>query len=166
MAGEILLRDVIASDLPVFFENQLDPVANRMAAFTAKDPADREAFMAKWAKILADPGIKLKTVLFEGQIAGSVLSHGWFGDPEVCYWFGRTFWGKGIASRALAEFLVCQKLRPLYARVVKDNAASLRVLEKCGFSICGRDKGFANGRGEEVEEIVLVLRAEAEGEAK
>lgn len=33
----ILLRDVLVSDLPIFFEQQLDPVANQMAAFSAKD---------------------------------------------------------------------------------------------------------------------------------
>ena len=43
MPTTILLRDVIASDLPIFFEQQFDPVANQMAAFPARD---REAFMA------------------------------------------------------------------------------------------------------------------------
>jgi RimJ/RimL family protein N-acetyltransferase len=53
------------------------------------------------------------------------------------------------------------KPRPLYARAAKDNIASLRVLEKCGFTIAGYERGFANARGEEVEEVVLELRAEA-----
>jgi RimJ/RimL family protein N-acetyltransferase/predicted N-acetyltransferase YhbS len=165
MASDVLLRDVTESDLPVFFEQQRDPVANRMAAFTAKDPADRDAFMAKWAKIFGDDTITKKTILFEGHVAGSILSHGWFGKPEVCYWIGREYWGKGVASRALAEFLGDAKARPLFARVAKDNVASLRVLEKCGFTICGHDKGFANARGEEVEEYVLELRAKAPGVA-
>ena len=39
-------------------------------------------------------------------------------------------------------------------------SASLRVLEKCGFMIAGYGRGFANARGEEVEEVVLELRAE------
>src|ERR1700730_10727135 len=42
---EVLLRDVMSSDLPIFFEQQLDSDANHMAAFTAKDPTDRDAFM-------------------------------------------------------------------------------------------------------------------------
>ena len=33
----------------------------------------------------------------------------------------------------------------------------VRVLEKCGFSVCAEDKGFADGRGAEVEEYVLRL---------
>ena len=39
-----MLRCVIEEDLPVFFEQQLDREANFMAAFTARDPADRESF--------------------------------------------------------------------------------------------------------------------------
>ena len=49
--SSIVLRDVTMSDLPIFFDHQLDSEANRMAAFTAKDPADRDAFMARWTKI-------------------------------------------------------------------------------------------------------------------
>ena len=157
MTNNILLRAVTDSDLPIFFEQQLDKDANFMAAFTAKDPTDRAAFMAHWAKILADPGITIRTILVEGQVAGHVLVHGWFGEPEVSYWIGKAFWGKGVASQALAQFLDIVTARPLYARVAKDNLASLRVLEKCGFTISGEDKGFANARGMEVEEFILNL---------
>jgi RimJ/RimL family protein N-acetyltransferase len=64
-----------------------------------------------------------------------------------------------IATKALSEFLRLLKTRPLYARVAKDNIASIRVLEKCGFTISGEDKGFSNARGEEVEEYILELTA-------
>lgn len=43
--------------------------------------------------------------------------------------------------------------------VAKDNLASLRVLEKCGFAISGEQKGFANARGKDVEEYILELKA-------
>jgi hypothetical protein len=39
MTVPLLLRDVIEDNLLVFFEQQLDPEANHMAAFAAKDPA-------------------------------------------------------------------------------------------------------------------------------
>jgi RimJ/RimL family protein N-acetyltransferase len=155
----ILLRDVIDDDLPTFFAQQLDPVANQMAAFTARNPADRDAFMAHWARILGDRAIAIKTILYEEHVAGHVLSHGWFGQPEVSYWIGSEYWGKGIATEALARFLAYVETRPLYARAAKDNVASIRVLEKCGFTICGRDRGFSNARGREVEEIILKLGA-------
>lgn len=157
LAFPVTLRDVLETDLPIFYEQQLDPQANHMAAFTAKDPADRAAFMAHWLKIMADPSIKIQAILWDGQIAGSVLRYFSEEGPEVSYWLGREFWGQGIATRALAAFIQTIPERPLYGRVVKDNFASLRVLQKCGFSITGEGKGFANARGTEVEEYVLML---------
>lgn len=154
----VFLRPVVETDLQIFFQQQLDPQANFMAAFVSKNVADRASFDAKWTRILADPDIAIRTILANEQVAGYVLHHSWFGDPEVTYWLGREFWGQGIASRALRSFLDQHKLRPLYGRVAKDNAASRRVLEKCGFILIGEDKGFSNARGEEIEELILVIR--------
>jgi hypothetical protein len=50
MRNDILLRNATEDDLPIFFEQQLDSDANYMAAFTARDPTDRDAFTAHWAK--------------------------------------------------------------------------------------------------------------------
>lgn len=157
--GDVALRDVTDADLAIFFDQQLDPDANYMAAFTSRDPADREAFTAHWTRILGDNTTVNKTILFNGQVAGNIASFEMFGEREVGYWLGRRYWGRGIATRALAAFLHVVTERPLYARAAKDNAASLRVLQKCGFTITGEDKGFANARGEEVEEYVLTLPA-------
>jgi RimJ/RimL family protein N-acetyltransferase len=93
-------------------------------------------------------------------VAGYVASFQRLGIPEVCYWIGREYWGKGLATRALAELLGQVTVRPLYARVARDNLASIRVLEKCGFTISGEDRGFSNSRGVEVEEFILSLPAE------
>jgi RimJ/RimL family protein N-acetyltransferase len=157
MTNSVLLRDVTEEDLPHFFNHQLDAEANWMAAFTAKDPTDRAAFTAHWGKILADDGITIKTILYEGAVAGHVLCHSWFGEPEVSYWLGKEYWGKGIATQALTAFLNEVQTRPLYARVAKDNIASRRVLEKCGFVVTGEERGFSNARGVEVDEVVLVM---------
>ena len=167
MTSDVLLRDVTEADLPIFFEQQRNPAANQMAAFTAKDPADREAFTAKWAKILGDDTVK-KAILVNGQVAGSVSAFvaPWSGQLEVTYWLGREYWGRGIATKALTEFLGHLKARPVYARAAKDNIASIRVLAKCGFTISGHDKGFANARGEEVEEVVLRLGGDGEEESQ
>jgi RimJ/RimL family protein N-acetyltransferase len=154
---DIQLREVIETDLADFFTNQLDPEANRMAAFTAPDPADLEAFTAHWSRLLADPAVTVRTVLVDGQVAGNVLLFPHAGQPEVGYWLGRRFWGRGVATRALAMFLEVIPFRPLYARVAKDNAGSVRVLAKCGFVVVGADRGYANARRTEVEEYVLRL---------
>lgn len=158
MSNELLLRNVIDNDLPIFFEYNLDQAANYMAAFTAKDPTNQEAFMAHWHRILADKTNIIQTIIFNGQIAGSVSSYEDEGKPEVTYWLGRDYWGMGIATWALKEFLVQKnQIRPIYARVAKDNLGSRRVLEKYGFKIIGESKGFANARNEEIEELILMI---------
>jgi RimJ/RimL family protein N-acetyltransferase len=151
------LKNTVRADLPIFFEQQLDEEANHMAAFTAKDPTDRDAFDAHWARVMGDESITLRTIVYESEVAGNIACHSWFGDPEISYWIGKSFWGKGVATEAVSQFLNVVVTRPLYARVVKDNIASIRVLEKCAFMISGHDKGFANARAAEVEEIILRL---------
>ena len=155
---DLFLRDVVEDDLPLFFEFQLDPDANYMAAFTARDPTDHEAFTAHWNKIMVVPTNIIRTIVCDGQVVGSVSSYEESGKPEVTYWIGRAHWGKGIATRALTAFLThVNTTRPIYARVAKDNPGSRRVLEKCGFQVIGETKGFANARGKEVEEFLLQL---------
>jgi Icc protein len=152
------LREVVPTDLPVFFANQQNPEAAHMAAFTAKDPHDRAAFDAHWQKILADPTIIIRTIVAGGRVAGSVLTYETEGQPEVSYWLGRDFWGQGLATRAVKEFLQgVDSRRPMLARVASDNASSIRVLEKTGFQVTGQTRGFANARGQEIDELVMEL---------
>lgn len=153
MTNEVLLRDVAESDLPIFYEQQLDPEATAMAAFPSRD---RESFMAHWAKIVADESIILKSILFDGEVAGNIVSWEQDDEREVGYWVGKEFWGKGIATKALTEFLNQVKTRPLVAHVAKHNIASRRVLEKCGFTLTREDKYF-NTSGKEIEEVILEL---------
>ncbi len=75
MSNELLLRNVINEDLSIFFQYQLDPEANHMAAFTARDPTNQEAFMAHWHSILAEETNIIQTILCNGQVAGSVSSY-------------------------------------------------------------------------------------------
>jgi RimJ/RimL family protein N-acetyltransferase len=144
-------------DLPIFFEQQSDPAGVHMAAFTAKEPADRVAFMAHWQRILSSPTNIMKSIVWRGEVVGNIGSYEEDGRPEVTYWIGRDYWGQGIATKALAAFLRVQTVRPLYGRTAKDNTGSLRVMEKCGFTVIGTEMGYANARGGEIEELLLVL---------
>ncbi|MHC4993402.1 MAG: GNAT family N-acetyltransferase [Planctomycetota bacterium] len=151
------MREVIEADLPTFYKHQLDPDAGRMAAFTARDPTDKAAFMAHWARIMRDERVVKRTILADGEVAGHVVHFHRDDTPEVCYWIGKRHWGRGLATRALAEILNEVTTRPLYARAAQDNVASIRVLEKCGFEVCGSEKAYANARGKEIEEAILKL---------
>jgi RimJ/RimL family protein N-acetyltransferase len=155
----VFLRDVVGDDLSSFFEQQTDMDANYMAAFTVKDPTNRVAFLAHWERIRAAATVIVKTIVIDGQVAGYVMSYKEEGRCEVTYWLGKEYWGKGIATQALAKFLAeVNRSRPIYARAAKDNTGSLRILEKCGFAVINESKGFANARDEEIEEFLLELR--------
>jgi RimJ/RimL family protein N-acetyltransferase len=82
----------------------------------------------------------IQTIIFDGSVAGNVCCWEDSGEKLVGYWIGREYWGKGIATAALSEFLKCVPDRPLVARVAEHNVASIRVLEKCGFTIVGKNQ--------------------------
>jgi RimJ/RimL family protein N-acetyltransferase len=153
----MVLREVVGGDLRIFFRHQLDVEANRMAAFSAENPADETAFMDRWRTMLQNESSVQRTIVWKGEVAGYVLFFELFGKPSVAYWIERTLWGQGIATRALMGFLPQIPVRPLYAWVAKDNIASRRVLEKCGFSVCGEGRSFANARRSEVAEVIFQL---------
>jgi len=155
--GSVQLREVLAADLPIFFEHQRDPEANRMAAFAARD---RDAFMAHWSKIVADERLVAKTVVADGQVAGNIVSWDQAGRQEIGYWIGREFWGKGIATRALDAFLHDVTTRPLFAHVAAHNVASIRVLEKCGFTISDEEPEPSEEPDDDVAEVILKLDGE------
>lgn len=151
----VTLREIDAYDLDIFFSHLADPDAIEMAAFTAEDPNDRNAFNSHWERLMKNESIIKKTILFEGDVAGHIMRFEQFGNTEVTYWIGKEYWGKGIVTDALKQFLAILDERPLYARAAKDNLASIRVLEKCGFVLIAVEKGFAKARGREIEEVVM-----------
>jgi RimJ/RimL family protein N-acetyltransferase len=129
-----VLRDVIEEDLPVFFEHQRDPEAVEMAAFPSRE---REPFYEHWHRIMGDDELVAKTIVSDGEVAGNISSWERDGKRLVGYWLGREFWGRDLATQALGELVEELTVRPLYAEVSTTNVASIRVLEKCGFTVVG-----------------------------
>ncbi len=156
METPVQLRAVQQDDLPIFFDHQADPEAAAMAAFP---PRDRPTFMAHWTKILADPRNTLRTVLFDGKVAGNMVAWHEGGTTRVGYWLGKEYWGMGIATRALSQFLLLVRSRPVHAHVASHNAGSIRVLEKCGFTPLGAPAESSSLEVPEGE-VGYVLRAD------
>lgn len=154
---QLKLRRSEKSDLEFFFQFQLDERANYLAAFTSKDPTNKEAYFKKYTKHMDDPTINMQTILIDETIVGSMAKFVMEGDTEITYWIDRNFWGKGITTAALKIFLTIENTRPIFARVAFDNIGSQKVLEKCGFVKTGSDKGFANARQAEIEEYIYKL---------
>jgi RimJ/RimL family protein N-acetyltransferase len=153
----ISLRPLEDRDLDTIFQQVTDPESIRMAAFTAEDQTDHRAFLNKMSRVRADASASNRVIDVDGAIAGTIASFRIDDQREVTYWVNRAQWGKGIASAALQLLLAETAERPLFARAASDNVGSLRVLEKAGFRRVGVDRGFANGRGEEIEETILRL---------
>ncbi len=154
---DIKLRRTEVADLGMFFRFQLDEEAAYLAAFMPKDSADKAAYLAKHTKLLSDPTVNNQTILVDHIIAGSVAKFVMEGDAEITYWLDKKFWGQGIATKALKDFLILETTRPLVGRVAFDNVGSQKVLEKCGFVKIGADKGYANARQAEIEEYIYKL---------
>ncbi len=153
----IILTETIIEDLNIFFQFQLDQEANYLAAFTAKDPNDKAAYLEKYSKHLVDPTIHMCTIKLDGVIVGSIAKFMIQDEAGLTYWIDREYWGRGIASAALHDFLKIEPTRPIHASTAFDNYGSQKVLKKAGFVRVGTDKGFANARQAEIEEYLYKL---------
>jgi RimJ/RimL family protein N-acetyltransferase len=134
------IRDVVESDVPFFYKFQSDPDAAAMAMFA---PRDLDAVEQRWRVIMADDQITAQTIVVGGKVAGCVMA--WTaeaGHREIGYWLGRQFWGRGLATASVAEFIAVDRHRPLEARVPLANLGSARVLEKNGFAYQGEADGY------------------------
>ncbi len=131
--AKITLRPVLETDLPILFQQQLDPEAVAMSAYPAKDKGE---FMRHWEGILKNKNVTARSILYKEKIAGHIIcwKEGKY-EQRIGYWVGKEFWRRGIASTAVTEFLLLIKIRPLFAEVANHNIASQKVLQKNGFTL-------------------------------
>lgn len=151
----IQLRDMTLDDLSWFYEFQCDPESNKLAAVYPRSEAD---FQGHWRSAFEDDAVVAKAIVDDSGPLGTISCFSCDGQNSIGYWIGRPFWGQGIASTALRLLLDIEKRRPLFARVAKENGASLRVLQKCGFEITGYEFSPGTNRYVECEEAVLTLK--------
>ena len=78
---------------------------------------------------------------FCGVISASEKKFEYSHSAEVGYWIGHEYWDKGIATSALSQFTAYifnqTEIIRLSARVFSENKASMKVLEKAGYSLEG-----------------------------
>jgi RimJ/RimL family protein N-acetyltransferase len=153
----VKLRPYESRDADAIFEWMRDPEGIALAAFTAENPDDRDAFDAWLARNLANPSVVHRMIEVDGATVGTISSFVMEGDREVTYWIDRAHWGSGIATRTLQAFLSEHPERPLYARTAAHNFGSALVLERAGFVRVGTDRGYANALAAEIDEHVYRL---------
>lgn len=106
----------------------------------------------------------------QGELAGGVGFDPFSAErrhtARIGYWLGRRFWGRGIATHALracCEFVFSNTgILRVEADVYAPNRASMRVLEKNGFSLEGKHR-LGVCKGEEMFDVLMFakLRSDA-----
>ncbi|HEX8656142.1 MAG TPA: GNAT family N-acetyltransferase [Hymenobacter sp.] len=157
--SNITLVETEKDDLNTLFQFQLDEEATYLAAFMPKNFSDKSAYIEKYTRFLTDPTIHMRTIKVDNVIAGSIAKFVMENKAGITYWIDRKFWGQGIATTALKNFLEIESTRPIYGHVAFDNYGSQKVLEKCGFVKVGESKGFANARQAEIDEFIYQISA-------
>lgn len=156
MTPAVRLRSVEDRDLDVLFDHQADPKAVEMAAFPARD---KDVFAAHWAKVRADDTVVVRTIVADGSVAGHIGSWQENGQHLLGYWVGREYWGRSVATQALALLMDEVSIRPLYAHVPAHNVGSIRVLDRCGFRRDRVQEAKAPAPDHGTEELIFVLNA-------
>jgi RimJ/RimL family protein N-acetyltransferase len=153
----VSLREVRDGDLEALFELESDVAGSDMIAFLPREPGDRAAFDAHWARIRSDPESLIWIIEDDGRFAGYALSFLMEGERQIGYWIVQQLWGRGIATAAVDRMLELIPERPLWASTVDDNLGSQRVLQKAGFVFQHVERTHAARRGTEVDERVFRL---------
>ena len=137
----ILLREYADSDLERLAKLANNENVARYLVYTFPHPytpADAEWWIGTGSK---QDGAITRVIEYRGLFVDSVgitPQNGWRDHlGEIGYWVAEDYWGKGIASAALRQMtdygFSNRNFRKLYAPVLAPNAASMRVLEKCGY---------------------------------
>jgi ribosomal-protein-alanine N-acetyltransferase len=160
------LRPYRADDLDALVEAADDPAVTRWMTAGFPHPytrVDGERWLA--IALLDDPPNHF-AIEAGGAFAGAIgilpRSGEHHGSAIFGYWLGRRHWGRGIATdaaRTLARHAFGSRgLRRLEASVFVPNVASVRVLEKAGFSLEGRMRASYVERDGTVRDALLYAR--------
>ena len=155
----MILREVTEADLPVLHAHQADPEGARMAAFKSRE---LPAFLHHWrTNILPNPTGCARAIVEGGQVVGNIVTWAQGDQRLLGYWLGREFWGRGLATAAVSQFLsTVDSIRPIDAFVATANVGSLRVLQKCGFALVPDSRVI----GEDgIEEVQYRLKRDGDG---
>lgn len=156
----ITLRRTIAADVPTLHAFELDESSNKLAG---TKPRDWPTFEARWKEILADvdgsvTGVTPRVILVDDAVVGAVNISPHEGRDNIGYWIARDYWGRGIATRAVALMLQEFARRPLFATASAQNQPSIRVLAKHGFEVISRCMTPETARTIQRETVTLMLR--------
>lgn len=133
---DVSLRSPVPADAAIMFAIQSEPAGAAMAAVPVRDHAE---FTAHWQKVSEDPAAIRRIVVVDGAVVGDIVRFVRHEELEIGYRLSQEWWGRGIATEAVRQFLAEFPERPITAGVAEHNPGSMRVLEKCGFAADGTE---------------------------
>lgn len=150
--ARLLGRATTANDLPYVIAMDRDWEVQKTLFGALSTPEESKARLRRWEAIWENHGFGFW--IFEDRGANRVGHAGLFpsrhdpADVEVGYAFLPAFWNKGYASEVTREILrtgfTTLALPRIVAVAMRDNAASRRVMEKCGLEF---ESDFLDGSG-------------------
>jgi ribosomal-protein-alanine N-acetyltransferase len=136
----LLLRRFEESDLEALWPIHSDREAMRFT-FCPATPEESSRHLRAYAALHDELGYAPWTALHGRRVVGwgglniDPFLSGW--GPEVSYFFAPEVWGRGFAGELVRAALGCgfdaHDLETICAFTRPENAASARVLQKCGF---------------------------------
>lgn len=155
----VTLREVQDPDLEEFFVQLRDPQAAALAGDTFEAPNERQAFDAHWRHLREASDSMVRTIKVtedsDQHVVGHIRDHVDSDQHLVSFWIDRSYWGRGVTTRALGQFLDELGHRPVYARAPRHNEAAIVVLRRNGFMPVSEESGYSPERGRMVDEVVL-----------
>ena len=125
-------------------------------------PAHASAFITYCQSQIPESNFGIEV---DGKIAGAIgFEHKddiWKRSVELGYWLGREYWGRGVAgaaAKAVTEWAFANwEIDRVWSGVFDWNAASVRVLEKAGFTFEARLRKSAFKDGQTVDELIYAM---------
>jgi len=153
----LLLRRAVATDVDAMHRIMSNPIAMR---YWSTPPHVDVGETAKWlaSMIDAEPSESDDFIVtLDGTVIGKL---GAWKLPEIGFLIAPDFWGRSIASEAMAAFIDRRRRlgsTELKADVDPRNAASLRLIKRHGFVETGRAAGTWQVGDELCDSIYLKL---------
>jgi len=157
----IKLRRFNASDTELLMEYLNNPEVTRYISGAIPKPYTKAD--AQWWVAHSETEETIKAIEYEGVLVGCIsATRGAFEysrSAELGYWVAEDYWNKGIATQAVKELsgLLFQTtdLARLFVSVVSLNGASIKVLEKNGYSLEGMLKKASYHHGRFYDEQLM-----------
>jgi ribosomal-protein-alanine N-acetyltransferase len=114
----------------------------------------------------SNPHSIIFAIIIDGKPVGSIGLHLQTDilrkNAEIGYWLGEQHWGKGIITQAIPQMIDYgfnnMDIVRIFARIMGNNKASQKVVEKCGFILEGKYEKTIFKNNELLDELIYAIR--------